>query len=147
MTHLPFFCDLLAMISLILGIWWVRKIGTATLIGITATVINFIFRPMAFHFLGFTVASIVFDMLAFVVGYNRVFNKKLGSLILIVLSVVSAWVAGLIIGSFFMGGRVSVLFFSLLHSIGGLIGSVLGVMLIKGLEARGVRSVSVTGAS
>jgi uncharacterized membrane protein YfcA len=45
-------------------------------------------------------------------------------------------VAGLIIGALFMGGSVPLAWFSALHAAGGLIGSLLGVALVKALERR-----------
>ncbi|MEM2478557.1 MAG: hypothetical protein QXF13_06035, partial [Thermoproteota archaeon] len=61
MFGIPVFCDMIGFMSLILAVWWVRKLGTASVVGIVATIINFIFRPGATHFLGFTAASVVFD--------------------------------------------------------------------------------------
>jgi len=101
--NIPFTCDLIGFASIILATWYVRKIGTATIVGFIATIINFILLPAAIHFLGFTAASIAFDVLAFIVGYKRLFDKKLsGSICLFTISVFSAALAGMIIGFFFM---------------------------------------------
>jgi len=142
--HLPFLCDLIGFASLTLAVWWVRKIGTATLVGIIATIVNFMFRPTAMHFLGFTAASIVFDALSFVSGYKQLFKRRiLGSVILIVISIISAAVAGLIIGSFFMAPKIlqrwgGVLGWAGLHAIGGIIGGIVGVSLMNALTIRGI---------
>ena len=142
--HLPFCCDLIGFSAIILAVWYVRKIGTATFVGCIATIINFMFRPTAFHFFGFTAACIIFDVLVSLFGYNHLFEKRfLGSIFLFAVSVFSAAVAGLFIGSFFMplaaltrwGG---VLGWAGLHAIGGLIGGAVGVSLTNGLIARGV---------
>ena len=146
--HLPFLCDLIGFAALILAVWWVRKLGTATFVGFIATIINFMFRPDAVHFFGFTAASILFDVIASLTGYRRLFEKKLlGSTILFALSVFSAAAAGLIIGTFFMepgplqrwGG---ILAWSGLHAIGGVIGGTIGVTLINALTARGITTRS-----
>jgi len=142
--HLPFLCDLIGFASVTLAVWWVRKIGTATLVGIIATIVNFMFRPAAMHFLGFMAASIVFDILSFASGYEWLFKRRiLGSIILIAISVVSAAVAGLIIGAFFMMPKVlqrwgGAMGWAGLHAIGGVIGGVIGVSLINALEIRGI---------
>jgi len=142
--HLPFLCDLIGFASLTLAVWWVRKIGTATLVGIIATIVNFMFRPTAMHFLGFTAASIVFDVLSFVSGYERLFKRRiLGSIILTAISIVSAAVAGIIIGSFFMAPKAlqrwgGVLGWAGLHAIGGIIGGIVGVFLMNALAIRGI---------
>jgi hypothetical protein len=53
-------------------------------------------------------------------------------------------VAGVIIGTFFMapaiisGGYGGVVFFAILHGVGGLVGGILGIVFIRGLESRHV---------
>ena len=140
LTRLPIFCDLIAMISLTVAVWWVRKLGTATLVGLLATVLNFILRPGAIHFLGFTAASAVFDALTRAAGYRRCFSGGAGPALLAALGTASTWVAGLIIGAFFMSGSVPLAWFSALHALGGLLGSLLGISLVKALEKQFPRS-------
>ena len=113
--------------------------------GVIATLLNFILRPGAFHFLGFTAACIFFDGASSLIGYRKILDKGLiGSLSLITLSVVSTTIAGLIIGNFFMNPGFlasafgGVLVFAAIHGGGGLIGGVLGVVIVRGLESRQV---------
>lgn len=142
--HLPFLCDLIGFAALVLAVWWVKKLGTATFVGFIATLINFIFRPDAFHFFGFTAASIVFDVVASLIGYGRLFQKRsLGSIVLFALSVFSAAVAGLIIGVFFiepaaLGRWGGIPVWSGLHAAGGAIGGAVGASLMNALSARGI---------
>ena len=146
MFHLPFLCDLIGFSSLTLTVWWTRKFGTATAIGLIATIINFAFptRPDTVFFLGFTVASFVFDALARLVGYRNLFEKALtGTVSLVLISVISAAVAGSIIGSFFMSavalaGVGGVLGWAALHAVGGVIGGVIGAPLATALTKRGI---------
>ena len=142
--HLPFACDLIGFSALILATWWTRKLGTATFVGLIALIINMMVRPTALHFFGFFAASIVFDLLTFFSGYKRIFRKKLaGSITLFAISVFSAAVAGLIIGSFFMppqaltswGGMAG---WAGLHAVGGIIGGAVGVTLMNALTVRGL---------
>jgi len=143
--HLPFLCDLIGFASIILATWYVRKIGTATMVGFIATIINFMLLPTAIHFLGFTATSIVFDVLAFTVGYKRMFEKKLvGSISLFTISVSSAAFAGFLIAFFFMtptalrnwGGTLG---WAGLHATGGVLGGVLGIILMNALALRGIQ--------
>ncbi|MDH5447868.1 MAG: hypothetical protein OEY24_05295 [Candidatus Bathyarchaeota archaeon] len=143
---LPFLCDVIGFSALILAVWWVRKLGTATFVGFIALIINMLVRPTALHFFGFFTVSIVFDVLTFLIGYNRLFEKRLlGSTSLFAISVFSAAVAGLIIGSFFMppvalakwGGVLS---WAGLHAVGGVIGGAVGVSLMNALTVRGIAS-------
>ncbi len=139
LTHLPFMCDLLAFVSLILVLWWTRKIGSAALTGLIVTALTLILQPTAFQMAGFIVASILFDLIIRAVGYDVCFEKPIrGSFALIVSSVFCAAVAGMIIGVFTMGFRTaqSIGIFSGLHGVGGLIGSVLGVTITRALTAR-----------
>lgn len=142
--HLPIACDLIGFSALILATWWTRKLGTATFVGLIALIINMMVRPTALHFFGFFAASIVFDLLTFFSGYKRIFRKRLaGSITLFAISVFSAAVAGLIIGSFFMppqaltswGGMAG---WAGLHAVGGIIGGAVGVTLMNALTVRGL---------
>ncbi len=147
--NLPFLCDIIGFAALILSIWWVRKLGTATFVGLIALIINMLIRPTALHFFGFFAASIVFDLLAFLSGYKLFEKKILASVSLFLISVFSAAVAGLIIGNFFMlpvaliqwGG---VLGWAGLHAIGGIIGGGIGVSLINALAARNIMPKSIS---
>jgi len=113
--------------------------------GLIATLLNFTLRPGAFHFFGFTVACIFFDIASLLIGYGNILEKGAKSSIsLVALSFVSTVIAGLIIGSFFMNpGFISdmfggVLVFAVIHGGGGIIGGALGVAIIRGLESRQV---------
>jgi len=142
--NLPFLCDIIGFPAIILAVWWVKKFGTATFVGFIALIINMLLRPTALHFFGFFAASIVFDAIVFFGGYNRIFEKRLlGALFLFITSVLSAAVAGLIIGAFFMTSTVlqrwgGVLSWAGLHAIGGVIGGIIGISLTNALTARGV---------
>ncbi len=135
LTRLPFFCDMLAIISLFLSAWWTKRLGAATLTGIIATLLNFVFRPEAVHFLGFTIASFIFDLLSRGVGYERCFSR--GGILATIIAVLSTWIAGFIIGMFFLA-KADLIVFPLLHATGGLIGALLGLAIIRGLESRGI---------
>ncbi len=142
--HLPFACDLIGFSALILAVWWSRKFGVATFVGLVALIINLVARPTALHFLGFVAASFVFDTLALVGGYNRLFKRKFtGSIVLFTISVASAAFAGLVIGLFFMAPPAltqwgGVLGWAGLHAAGGSIGGAIGVAMMNALEVRGL---------
>ena len=143
MTNLPFLCDLIGFSVLVLTVWWIRRIGAASAVGLLATVINFVFNPGGVHFLGFTVASIAFDLMTYLAGYKRIFKNRFFMVILMLLSsVVSAAIAGSIIGAFFMSPAAlerwgGVLGWAGLHAIGGIIGGFVGIVIIESLISRG----------
>jgi len=76
MTGLPFLCDLMGFSLLTLAVWWARRFGATTIVGLIATVINFIFNPTGTQILGFTAASIVFDVAAKLIGYDKAFHDR-----------------------------------------------------------------------
>ena len=145
MFGLPILCDMIGFAILTLTVWWIRKFGAATAVGIIATVVNFIFNPYGVHFLGFMAASIVFDITAKLIGYDRNFRNSLFTTAsMLPVSMLSAAVAGLIIGSFFMATPAlarwgGVLGWVGLHAVGGIIGGFMGIALVTGLAVRGVR--------
>jgi hypothetical protein len=101
-------------------------------------------RPTAFHMTGFLVASVVFDVATRALGYKRLFQSPVvGSAVLSVFSVLSAGISGTIIGTFFMGFKTqeAILSFAGLHAFGGLIGGIIGVITVRALIARRVRSL------
>lgn len=149
LTGLPFLCDIIGFASIILAVWWVGKLGAPTLTGLIATAINFITRPTAIHFLGFTAASIFFDLIMLIVGYKRIYRNRIvriGGLFLN--SVISAAVAGFIIGFLFMDPKAllrwgGALGWAGLHAIGGAMGGIIGIVIVEALIVRGVRRIEV----
>lgn len=146
MFGLPLLCDLIGFTMLTITVWWTRKPGSATMVGVIATVINFMFSPGAVHFLGFTAASVVFDIASWLVGYDNIFRKPVNvSVSMISISTLSAAVAGFLIGTFFMVAPAlakwgGVLGWAGLHTVGGIIGGVIGVVLILALISRGIHT-------
>ncbi len=144
MFGLPFLCDLIGFAILTVDLWWIRKLGAITVIGFAATIINFIFNPIGTHFLGFTAASIVFDVMSRFAGYDNFFKNSLCTMSMAVtISTISAAVAGLIIGVFFMAGPALVAWNGVLgwvglHVIGGVIGGSIGSIMVNMLVSRKV---------
>lgn len=145
LTHMPFLCDIIGAISLILSLWWARKFGAITITGIIATILTLALRPMATHFFGFATASVVFDVLTRLIGYKNCLEKPMSSVIsLLTISIISMAIAGAVIGLLFMSPHIiaavygGVVFFAGLHAVGGAIGGGIGVTLVRALEARKV---------
>ncbi|RLI47182.1 hypothetical protein DRO69_01245 [Candidatus Bathyarchaeota archaeon] len=139
MTHLPFTCDLLGFVSLTLVAWWTRRFGAASLTGLLVAGLTLSLRPNAFYMFGFIAASISFDILIRLVGYHNSFDKPLLSIVSIIsFSTICAGLAGLIIGRFFLEFPVALEWFAGMHAIGGFIGGIVGVTIIRALVARKV---------
>jgi len=145
MFGLPFLCDLIGFTVLTITVWWTRKLGAASIVGVIATVINFMFNPGATLFLGFTAASIVFDALSWLIRYYNAFRKGSYTLTsMTVISTLSAAVAGFIIGTFFMSAPAlakwgGVVGWAASHAVGGIIGGIIGAVTVTALTSRGIQ--------
>jgi hypothetical protein len=139
LTKMPFLCDLLGILSLIVVTWRVRRVGVATATGLIAMLITLSLNPYMIQFISFGIAAIFFDLACFAIGYSRVYDRFYSALVLIP-SVIMAFLAGIIIGSVFMGPRTPdfVLWWGLLHAIGGVAGGTVGAIVI-GATGRRVR--------
>ena len=143
MFGLPFLCDLIGFSVLILAAWWIRKFGAITIIGLVTTLINFALGGGIF-FIGFTAASIFFDLAIRIIGFNNAFKKTAYAIVsMMAVSIASAGLAGYVIGTFFMAGPAlvnwgGVLGWAGLHMVGGVIGGVIGAFLIVALATRKV---------
>ena len=150
LTGMPFLCDLIGFSVLTLAAWWIGKLGAITAIGLTATAINFIMVPGGFQFLGFTGASIFFDLVVTILRTRIPFRKAgYNFAIMVPISIGSAAVAGYLIGVFFMAGPVLInwggpLGWAGLHSIGGVIGGSIGAFLIAALNSRNILNHDLT---
>ena len=141
-TGLPFLCDAIGFSVLAVAVWWTKKFGTAIVIGLVASGINFIINPGGIYFLGFIAASIVFDSFIWLFGYNRSFKGR--SLMVGIIgsaSILSAGIAGYLIGVFLMPtsaltNQGGVLVWAGLHALGGVIGGAIGIGLILTLKTR-----------
>jgi hypothetical protein len=137
LTGLPILCDLIGFTMLTIAAWWIRKLGAITAIGLIATAINFGINPQAFIFLGFTAASVVFDVSSKLVGYENTYKKPKATLaVAIFSSTLSAAVAGAIISSLFMPGPTVAVWggvagWAALHASGGMIGGVFGGFIVN----------------
>lgn len=150
LTYLPILCEMTAFTAVILAAWWTRKIGAASATGLVATLVSFVIRPTGIQFLGFTAASIVFDLLAGLIGYKILFGgSKVGTAIIGAVTLSSSAVAGVIIGSVFVAPQAllavgGLTVFIGLHVFGGAIGVLIGIALVKALEVRGVLPITVS---
>lgn len=142
LTHLPLLCDLIGFTVLTIAAWWIRKAGAISVIGISATFINFALSPQAITFLGFTAAAIVFDFISALTGFSFFFKKTLNiTTIAIIISTISAAVAGFTIGTLFMNNQAlsawgGVSGWAGLHAAGGIIGGAIGAFIVTALISR-----------
>jgi hypothetical protein len=129
-----------------LTFWWVRKLGAVTLVGLVATIVNFLLNPGGVFFLGFTAASFSYDLIASLIGWKKIFKRRtISAISLVSISVLAGTVAGLIIGNYFMTTQAlaawgGVFGWAVLHALGGLIGGLIGISILAGLSTRRILS-------
>jgi len=138
--QLPFGHDVIVFFSLLLSVWIVRRFGGATGVGVISTLVVLFLRPGMFLVIGFTISSFVFDLLMFIIKHKITFEKK--NIMAVSLStVLSTYIAGVIIGLAFMGGTLlwSFSIWGPLHAVGGAISLILSFPILAALERTGVR--------
>lgn len=133
--HLPILCDFSSYLPLIVAAGLTRIPGTAVAVSSVGALVLLMLRPGAFHVFGFTVSSVLFEVIGFTVGYrftSRALNLAAG----LIASVASAYLAGVIIGVIFMGGSLgwALGYWGPLHASGGVIASLVGLPTLRILE-------------
>ena len=139
MFHLPIFCDISAFVTLIIAIWIIGKFGGASAIGIIGSLIVMGIRAKPFQ-LGFLASAIIFDILCLIIQHKPL--KGIGNVLgLSVITVTSAYIAGIIIGTVFMAGDIwwALTFWGGWHAVGGLLSVIIALPIIGSLEKAGVR--------
>ena len=144
---IPILCDMIGFAVLIIAAWRIGRFGSVSAVGAIATIVNFFFNPGGLHFLGFTVASVLFDILCTTIGYKRCFYNNTSMVFsMMTFSIISAALAGAIIGTFFMAAPAlvkwgGVLGWAGIHAVGGVIGGVFGTVLVASIKSRGLKKL------
>lgn len=142
--RLPILCDVAAYLTLLLAVWILGKFGGASLVGIIGSVAILFLRPGAFHILGFAASAVLFDVLCLTI-HHRASTRLVNIIALTVVTVVSAYSAGAIIGSLFMTQlpywslNWALTYWGGLHAAGGLLSVVITLPVIAALERAHVR--------
>ncbi|HDI12469.1 MAG TPA: hypothetical protein ENF63_02625 [Candidatus Bathyarchaeota archaeon] len=141
LLHLPIFCDISAFLTLIIAVWIIGKFGGASAIGIIGSLIVMGIRSAPFQ-LGFLASAIIFDVLCLAVRHKPL-KGALNALGLSIFTIISAYIAGVIIGVFFMTGSTywALTFWGGWHAVGGLLSVIIALPIIGALEKAGVRTL------
>ncbi|MGB9778825.1 MAG: hypothetical protein ACPLW8_05415 [Candidatus Bathyarchaeales archaeon] len=139
--HLPIFCDISAFLTLIIAIWIIGKFGGASAIEIIGSLIVLGIRAAPFQ-LGFLVSAIILDILCLAIRHKPLKGTR-NVLALSFFTMISAYIAGVIIGVFFMAGGIywALTFWAGWHMIGGLLSVIIASPIIGALEKAGVRAL------
>jgi len=139
--HLPIFCDISAFLTLIIAIWIIGKFGGASAVGIIGSLLVLGIRSAPFQ-LGFLVSAVILDIFCLAIKHKPLKGVK-NVVALSLFTLISAYIAGVIIGVFFMTGGVywALTFWGGWHTVGGLLSIIIALPLIGSLEKAGIRTL------
>ncbi|MBS7647856.1 MAG: hypothetical protein QXK93_01285 [Candidatus Bathyarchaeia archaeon] len=140
--QLPIFCDFSVYFTLLLAVWVSGRIGTSSAIGVIGALIVLAIRPSATQMIGFMASAILFDVLM-TLCKHEIRLKPYNMAIACAATIISAYFAGIIIGTIFMKMSLewALTFWGIWHLIGGAIGFMVAVPVIVSLERTGVRGI------
>ncbi|MCX8188715.1 MAG: hypothetical protein N3F64_03320 [Nitrososphaeria archaeon] len=141
--RLPILCDVASYFPLIVTVWFLRRYGSATGVGIIGSLVTLFLRPGATQMIGFAVSAILFDLLMLFLKHNISFFNIKNVLGVSIITLVSAYVAGFIIGAFIMVGGVvwALTVWAPLHAAGGFLSIIISYPILVALEKSRVKNV------
>ena len=144
--RLPIFCDFAAFFTLLLVSWATGKFGTASIVGIIRSIVILLIRASP-HIIGFAVSAIVFDILMSA-NHHKLHVKAYNMVVAALVTVISAYFAGIVIGIFFMGKtldwatlELALTFWGGWHLVGGIMSIAITLPIIGILEKANVRRI------
>lgn len=138
--RLPIFCDVASYFPLLVTVWFLGKYGSATGVGIIGSLVTFFLRPGSTQMIGFAVSAVLFDLLMLFLKHNISFNIR-NVLGVSIITLVSAYIAGFVIGAFIMMGGVvwALTVWAPLHAAGGFLSIIISYPILVALEKSGVK--------
>lgn len=150
LLRLPVLCDVAAYSTLILAVWILGRFGGASLVGIIGSTVILFLRPGAFQILGFAASAVLFDALCLTIRH-KVFTRTVNIVVVSVVTIVSAYFAGAVIGLVFMANLPywsvswALTYWAGLHALGGLLSLLITLPVVGALERANVRGLIYGG--
>jgi hypothetical protein len=118
----PFLHDISVFFPLLLAVWIIKRFGGASGVGLISTAVVLFFRPTTILVLSFTLSAVLLDLMAFSIRHQVSFKPSNVAMVS-GFTLVSAYVAGAVIGFAFMGGSAwwSLAIWGPLHAVGALL--------------------------
>lgn len=143
--RLPIFCDFSVYFTLLLATWASGKIGAPSAVGAMGALIVLAARPGSTQMIGFLMSAFLFDALM-TLCRHEIHIKPYNIATAALATAASAYFAGVVIGTVFMGGSLewALTFWGVWHLIGGIIGLIVAIPVIGILErahVKGMKSV------
>jgi hypothetical protein len=144
---LPILCDFSVFFTLLLVTWVTGRFGTASLVGIIGSIIVLMIRASP-HIIGFAISAILFDILMSA-NRHKIHLKAYNLTVAALVTMISAYFAGVIIGIFFTEGKaltMETVHWALTvwggwHLAGGILTVIITLPIIGVLEKANVRRI------
>jgi hypothetical protein len=138
---LPTFCNFSVFLTLLLVTWATERFGTTSLVGVIGAIVALLITG-SWHNIGFAISAILFDILMSVNNHKirlKAYNLVTAALV----TIVSAYFAGALIGTVFMGRSIdwALTFWGVWSLIGGIIGIAVTFPIIGILEKANVKRI------
>lgn len=141
LTGLPIIHDFGVFFTLLLVAWITGRFGTSSMTGIIGSTLTMLISGMTLM-IGFLPAAIIFD-LVLIANHHKIGPSVYSLTITAIATLLSAYVAGVVIGLFFMGMglQLALVFWGVWHAIGGVLAVVITFPVIALLEKSNVRKI------
>lgn len=139
---LPILHDFGVFFTLLLVAWLTGRFGTSLMVGIIGTIIAILLGSPPL-IIGFAASSIIFDLLLSV-NHHKIRATAKNLAVVAMITVVSAYFAGVIIGLLFMGNGIqwALTVWGGWHLIGGILAVAITLPIIVLLEKANVRKLA-----
>jgi hypothetical protein len=142
LLQLPILHDFGVYFTLLLTVWATGRFGTSSLVGIIGTVVAmFLGGPVLI--ICFAASAVVFDLLLSLNNHN-IRTAKYNLAISAITTVISAYVAGILIGVLFTPNQTllwALTFWGGWHAVGGIMSIIITFPIIVALEKANVRGM------
>jgi hypothetical protein len=141
LTGLPLVHDFSVFFTLMIVAWITGRFGASSMTGIIGAILAMLISGMALM-IAFLPVAIIFD-LVLIANHHKIRVSAYSLAVTAIATVLSAYVAGVVIGLFFMGMgiQLALLFWGVLHAIGGVLAVVITFPIIAVLEKSNVRQM------
>ena len=142
LLQLPILHDFAVYFTLLLTVWATGRFGTSSLVGIIGTIVA-IFLGGPVLIICFAASAVVFDLLLSL-NHHNIRIAKYNLAIAAIATVISAYVAGILIGVLFTPNQTllwALTFWGGWHAVGGIMSIIITFPIIISLEKANVRGM------
>jgi hypothetical protein len=141
LTGLPLLHDFGVFFTLLLVTWITGRFGTSSMTGIIGSILAMLISGVPLM-IAFLPAAVIFDFIM-IANHHKIRISAFSLTIAAIATILSAYIAGVIIGFIFMGlgWQLALTFWGVWHAIGGVLAVAITFPVILLLEKANVRKV------